>query len=260
MGDRALREPGEITSKHLRDRTLSDLVRLADDEGPAAVETWLDAALVVTAEVLADHDKELSSVPVAVYELSSSGLRYDPYHSRGEAVIIGGPRGSLRGGYQVLASRGAFEQRSLLTVLGKGLLHSYNQELVDEHFENGGDSSPATMDQRIDLYEEVWMLALAVDQGLTQPFGLHLAADVTDRALREAFIDAWVAWNREFTDMQVAVFEAVARTISDRVEAADGSARDRIVHGLAIQEPLVRDGDTSVITHRDPLDGPREPR
>lgn len=69
------------------------------------------------------------------------------------------------------------------------------------------------------------MLSLAVDQGLTQPFGLHLAA-----------------------------------TVTDRIAEADGSPRDWIVNGLAIQEPLVGDADTSVITHRESLPGPREPR
>jgi len=134
-----------------------------------------------------------------------------------------------------------------------------NPLAFDEYFADGGRRRPGAMDGRIELYEGVQMLALAVDQALTQPFGLHLAADVTDRALREAFIDAWIAWNREFTDMQVPVFEAVARTVSDRIEAADGSPRDRVIHGLAIQEPLVRDADTSVITHRDPIGGPGDP-
>lgn len=233
--------PEDVTPEALRAVTLPDLLSAADVSDEAAVTDFLETALVAAAEFLADHGKRLDALPAVEFAPYESGVSYDPYADGGEVLIVGGPRGLHRGGEAVLYTAGDTRKNSLLTVLGKGLLHSYNQRLVEEHFDRGAEAA------EVDIYAPFEMLAPAVDEGITQLFVLYVDGDVTDRGLREAYIDAWAEWFDERTSVDTRLFRAVAYTIADRIEAAEGSDQERFVEGLKIQEPLVRDGDTSVL-------------
>jgi hypothetical protein len=236
----------DITTEYLRRKSHADLLETADQHGDDHVEAFLADALPVVAGFLADHEKEVADLPSVTFDPNISGVNYDPYHREGEMLLFGGPRGILQGGYQFLSHRDYLSKPSLLTILSKGLLHAYNQALVTERFERQGRSA-RLRESPVQLYDEYKMLVPAVDEGITQLFSLYIEGDITDRTLREGYIDEWATWYREGEEMDVALFEAVAHTISDRIEDADGDARDRIVEGLAIQEPLVRDAELSVL-------------
>jgi hypothetical protein len=237
--------PDHVTTVDLRSLTLSDLVAVADAADTAVVETFLGQALGVANEFLALHDRELADPPTAIYDRWSSGVTYDPYHDRGEVLVVGGPRGLLQGGEQVLSDRGSLTQKSLFTVLCKGLVHSHNQHLVDEHFERAGDGRSG--DAGIDLYDRFRMLNPAVDEGIAQMFVLYLSGDVTDREFRQAYIEAWADWYGESSDLDGSLFRAVAYAVGDRIDGTDGDTRERFLHAFDIQRRLVRDGDVSVL-------------
>lgn len=238
--------PEDVTPEALRAVTLPHLLEAADEADEAAVTDFLETALVAAADFLADHGKRLDGLPTVEFAPYESGVSYDPYADGGEVLVVGGPRGLHRGGEAVLYGSGSKDTRknSLLTVLGKGLLHSYNQCLVEEHFDR---PAGATESAEVDIYAPFEMLAPAVDEGITQLFVLYVDGDVTDRGLREAYIDAWAEWFDERTTVETRLFRAVAYTIADRIEAAEGSDQERFVEGLQMQEPLVRDGNTSVL-------------
>lgn len=236
--------PENVTPETLRAVTLPDLVSAGDEADAAAVTDFLETALVATNDFLADHGKRLDVLPAVEFDRYESGVSYDPYAEPGELLVVGGPRGLHRGGEAVLYGSEDARKNSLLTVLGKGLLHSYNQHLVEEHFDR---AARATEDRAVDIYAPFEMLAPAVDEGITQLFVLYVDGDITDRGLREAYIDAWAEWFDERTSVDTGLFRAVAYTVADRIEAAEGSDQERFVEGLEIQEPLVRDGDTSVL-------------
>jgi len=239
----------DVTTEYLRTKSHTDLLESADADGDEYVESFLGDALSVVASFLADHEKPLADLPSVTFDPNVSGVNYDPYHREGEMLVFGGPRGILQGGYQFLSHRDYLSKPSLLTILSKGLLHAYNQALVTERFDRHGPRA-RLRDRSVRLYDEYKMLVPAVDEGITQLFSLYVEGDITDRSLRERYIEEWATWYREGDGMDVALFEAVAYTISDRVEDADGSPRDRIVDGLAIQEPLVRDGELSLLRER----------
>lgn len=236
----------DVTTEYLRGKSHADLLETADEHGDRYVEGILTDALPVVASFLADHGKELADLPAVTFDPNISGVNYDPYHRDGEMLLFGGPRGILQGGYQFLSHRDYLSKPSLLTILSKGLLHAYNQALVTERFDRHGRAARLQASP-VELYDEYKMLVPAVDEGITQLFSLYVEGDITDGTLRKGYIEEWVAWYRESDEMDVELFEAVAETISDRVGAADGSPRDRIVDGLAIQEPLVRDAELSVL-------------
>lgn len=237
----------EITVPYLAERSLTDLLDTADREGEAYVETFLAEAVEVSNAYLTEHGKRLDAVPDVEYDPWQSGVTYDPYHGSGEALIVGGPRGILQGGYQVLKDRGFIDRTSLLNILTKGLIHSYHQQLVDEHFELGRSVGRAEA-AGVTLYDEYRMLVPAVDEGFAQLFSLHVDGDITDGDLREAYIDEWVQWYRDLTDLDVGLFAAVAHTVSERAAGVGGDATATITEGLRIQEPLVRNADVSVIS------------
>lgn len=237
---------GEVTVETLRELTLSDLVAMDDERGTDAVEAFLAEGLLVANDFLDDFGKGLAETPEIVYDPMESGVSYDPYHRQGEVLIIGGPRGLLRGGEQVLGRRGLLDQKALLSIFCKGLLHSYNQRLATEHFERGGRGS-RRRSSTVELYDRFQMLNPAVDEGVTQVFVLYLNGDVTDPDLRNAYVEEWVEWFRRDPEFDVDLFGAVAEVIGNRIDEADGDERERLVHGLAIQEPLIRDGDPSVL-------------
>ncbi|MFB6296305.1 MAG: hypothetical protein ABEH66_05635 [Halobacteriales archaeon] len=241
--------PEEVSVEALRELTLSDLVAMRDEEGIDHVESLLCRGLEAAGEFLADHGKRLTDLPAVVYDPMESGVAYDPYHDQGEVLVIGGPRGLLRGGEQVLGRHGLLDQKALLSILCKGLLHSYNQELSTAHFERGGRAGRSRA-QEIELYDRFQMLDPAIDEGVTQIFVLYLNGDVTDDDLRDTYIEEWVEWYERDPEFDTGLFEAVARTIGDRIDEAEGDERDRLVQGLAIQEPLIRDGDVSVLRGR----------
>lgn len=236
----------DITTDYLRSKSHTDLLESADEHGQQYVEEFLTDGLSVVASFLADHEKSITALPAVTFDPNISGVNYDPYHREGEMLLFGGPRGILQGGYQFLSHRDFLSKPSLLTILSKGLLHAYNQALVGERFERHGRAA-RLRDSPVRLYDEYKMLVPGVDEGITQMFSLYIEGDITDSALREGYIDEWAQWYREGEEMDVDLFEAVAYTISDRIEDADGSPRERIVDGLAIQEPLVRDGELSVL-------------
>lgn len=235
-----------ITPDYLRTRTHADLLETDDRRGTQYVEEFLHDALDVVVSFLADHEKVISEVPTALFDPNMSGVKYDPYHREGEVLLFGGPRGILQGGYRYLSHRDYLTQPSLLTILSKGLLHAYNQSLVTDRFESHGRAARLSDAYPIQLYDEYKMLVPAVDEGITQMFSLYLEADIEDAALRDGYIDAWSRWYDD-TDVDSDLFEAVAYTISDHIEDTDGDAKDRIIAGLKIQEPLIRDGDIGVI-------------
>jgi len=241
--------PSEAVSlETLRELTLSDLVAMRDEQGVDHVESLLAGGLETAGEFLADHGKRLTDLPAVVYDPMESGVTYDPYHDQGEVLVIGGPRGLLRGGEQVLGRRGLLEQKALLSILCKGLLHSYNQELSTAHFERGGPGRSGGPE--VDIYDRFQMLNPAIDEGVTQLFVLYLNGDVTDHELRETYVEEWVEWYRRDPEFDTGLFEAVAHTIGDRIDEAEGDERERLVHGLAIQEPLIRNCDVSVLRER----------
>lgn len=241
---------GEITVDSLSTTTLGDLLDTADREGEAYVEAFLEAALEVAETYLAEHRIRLAARPAVEYDPWQSGVAYDPYHGETEGLVIGGPRGVLQGGYQTLKDHGFIDHTSLLNVLTKGLMHSYHQHLVDEHFDrHAGSRTPADA-AGITLYDEYRMLVPAVDEGFAQLFSLYVDGDVTDADLREAYVDAWAEWYRDLTEMDVGLFRAVAETVSAQAGGADGDAKDAILRGLRIQEPLIRNADVSVISGR----------
>jgi len=239
----------DITTEYLRTRSHADLLESADRDGNQYVERFLSDALSVVASFLADHGKDLSDPPSVTFDPNVSGVNYDPYHREGEMLLFGGPRGILQGGYQFLSHRDYRSKPSLLTILSKGLMHAYNQALVTERFDRHGRAA-RLHDSSVRLYDEYKMLVPGVDEGLTQLFSLYIEGDISDTSLREGYIEEWAQWYREGDVLDVDLFEAVADTVSDRIEATDGDARARIVHGLAIQEPLVRDGELSVLRDR----------
>lgn len=240
----------EITIAYLTERSLTDLLDTADREGEAYVEAFLEDALEVSNAYLSDHGKRLNAVPDVEYDPWQSGVTYDPYHGSVEALIIGGPRGILQGGYQTLKDHGFIDRASLLNVLTKGLIHSYHQQLVDEHFEMNGPGTTAAEATGIELYDEYRMLVPAVDEGFAQMVSLYVDGDITDAELRAEYIEEWVAWYEDLTDLDADLFRAVATTVSDRANDASGEASDVIVEALRIQEPLIRNADVSVISSR----------
>jgi hypothetical protein len=235
--------PDPVTVPALRRFTLSDLVTVADETSEETVEAFLTETISVANEFLALHNRSVTDPPKAIYDPWGSGVTYDPYHAHGEALVIGGPRGLLQGGERVLSERGTLTQKSLFTVLCKGLLHSYNQHLVDDHFERGGTGVGGD----VALYDRFRMLNPAVDEGVTQMFVLYLAGDVTDRDLRQAYIEAWADRYEEMDEIDGALFRAVAYAVGDRIDEVRGDVRARIVHALDLQIPLIRDGDLSVL-------------
>jgi len=241
--------PDDVDTQVLDELTLSDLVSIFDETGTDAVEEFLTEGFEVATEFLRDHGKELSDVPTAVYDPLESGVAYDPYHDRGEALIIGGPRGLLRGGEQVLRDHGLLSQKTLLSILCKGLLHSYNNELATEHFDGTRDIQARTGRGSVELFDTFQMVSPAVDEGITQLFVLYLHGDVTDRDLRDAYIEAWIDWYRR-KEFDTDLFGAVAYAIGDRIDDAEGDRKERLVRGLGIQEPLIRNGDVSVLGER----------
>lgn len=242
----------EITADYLRTKIHADLLETADSQGREAVERFLESALSVARSFLSDHGKRIDDPPGVIFDPGISGVEYDPFHRRGEMLLFGGPRGMLRGGYQYLSHRDYLSSPSLLTILSKGLLHAYNQQLVFEYFDShasrpGGDRSS------VQLYDEHMMLAPGVDEGFAQMLSLYVEGDITDTSLREGYIEEWASWYERRSGFDASLFKTVAYTVSDRVEAASGDARDQLVHGFAVQEPLVRDGQLSVL--RDRLEG-----
>lgn len=244
--------PAEVHREDLDEFTLSDLHTISDGKGEGAVTSFLRESLSVAANYLAEHNKVLSSEPRIVYAPQKRGVSYDPYHERGEVLIIGSPRGSLRGGETVLAARNEIKKKTLLSILCKGLLHAYNQQLVTEHFDRYEDSDTHEDLGSVELYNQYRMLNPAVDEGFAQLFTLYLFGDVTDQGLRDAYIERWADWFQH-ADFDVFLFEAIAYTIGDRVDEATGTEKDRFVYALEVQEPLIRDGDISVLSDRLPI-------
>lgn len=238
--------PDDIDRTTLQELTLSDLIGLSDARGEATVESFLSDGLSVAAAYLADIGKVLDGEPIAVYEPHESGVGYDPYHDRGEALIIGGPRGILRGGEEVLGERDLLTQKSLLSILCKGLMHSYNHQLVTEHFERHSGGAGRASGATIELYDRFRMLNPAVDEGFAQLLTLYMHGDVTNGDLRAAYVERWVEWYRR-SEIDDELFEATARTVGERIDAADGDEQDRFRTGLQVQEPLIRNGDVSLI-------------
>jgi hypothetical protein len=241
--------PEEVSVKTLRELDLSDLVAVSDEQGVDSVESLLAEGFETAREFLSEHGKRLEELPGVVYDPLESGVTYDPYHDQGEVLVAGGPRGLLRGGEQVLGRRGLLEQKGLLSILCKGLLHSYNQQLATEHFERGGGTGHHGTPEA-DIYDRFQMLNPAIDEGVTQLFVLYLNGDVTDADLRNTYIEEWVEWYERDPEFDAGLFEAVARTIGDRIDEAEGDEKERLVHGLAIQEPLIRNCDVSVLEER----------
>lgn len=235
-----------ITPEYLRTKTHADLLEADDQHGTQYVEAFLGDALEVVVSFLSDHEKPVSTVPTALFDPNVSGVKYDPYHRDGEVLLFGGPRGILQGGYRYLSHRDYLTQPALLTILSKGLLHAYNQSLVTERFQSRGRAARLGDAYPIRLYDEYKMLVPAVDEGITQMFSLYLEADIEDTTLRNGYIDAWSRWYQD-TEVDSELFEAVAYTVSDHIGETDGDPRERIIAGLKIQEPLIRDGDIAVI-------------
>jgi len=240
----------DVTVDILRTKTHTDLLETADERGEEYVEEFLVAGLTSVQSFLSDHDKPLPDLPAVTFDATISGVNYDPYHRDGEMLLFGGPRGILRGGYQFLNHRDFLSKPSLLTILSKGLLHAYNQRLVTERFARQGRGARLKTSAAVTLYDDYKMLVPGVDEGFTQMFSLYIEADITDLSLREGYIDAWTEWYRESETVDADLFEAVASTVSGRIENVDGDARDRVIYGLAIQEPLVRDGEISLLRDR----------
>lgn len=236
----------DITTDYLESKAHDDLLETYDDEGKSTVTTFLESALDVVQSFMMQHNKHVIEPPGVIFNPKTSGVRYDPYHRQGERLIFGGPRGILRGGYQYLSHHDYLTSPSLLTILSNGLIHAYDQQLAVEYFDSH-DIRPGRDTPTIRLYDEYEMLAAGADEAFAQMFSLYTEADLTDKSLREGYIDEWAAWHNRRGEIDTNLFTAVAYTISERVEAASGDAKDCIVDGLSVQEPLVRDGQLSVL-------------
>jgi hypothetical protein len=245
----------DLTPGYLLGKDHGDLLETADAAGEAAIDEFLTDAVAVASAYLADHGKDLADPPAATFDPTISGVEYDPYHRDGEVLSFGGPRGILHGGYQYLSHREYLTKPSLLTILSKGLLHAYNQRLARARFDRLGSRARLRETPEVTLYDQFKMLAPAADEGITQLFSFHVEAPLSDRDLREGYIGEWANWYRQRGEMDVELFEAVAYTLSDRIAAADGDDCERIAYALEIQEPLVREGDLSVLSdHLDPIE------
>jgi hypothetical protein len=245
----------DLTPGYLLGKDHGDLLETADEAGHEPVDRFLSEAVEVAREFLGDHGKELEDPPVATFDPTISGVEYDPYHREGEVLSFGGPRGILHGGYQYLSHRDYLNKPSMLTILSKGLLHAYNQRLARARFDRLGSQARLRATPEVTLYDEFKMLAPGADEGITQLFSFHVEAPLTDKDLREGYITEWANWYRQRGEIDADLFEAVALTLSDRIDAADGGDSDRIAFALEIQEPLVQEGDLSVLSaHLDPIE------
>lgn len=235
--------PEKVTLSRLHSLGLRNLVEIGDEDGREAVTDFLEGAVDVVAQFLALHGKEIDPLPTVAYDQFESGVTYDPLHADGERLVCGGPRGLLRGGENTLVSRTGLDRPSLLMILCRGLLVSYDYHLAGGT--RAADVDPTPFD--IELYDRYGLATPAVDYAFTTLFDVYLAGDVTDRSLRESVIGAWTDWCDGTGAVDARTYESVARTVSERIEAADGTPRERLCHGLAVQEPLVREGRTTVL-------------
>lgn len=131
---------GSLSPTTLHARTLADLLRTADRVGRDATGALLDDSLDVAASYLGTLGFDVDADPRIRFDQFLSGVTYDP-HPDGidddttDSLAIGGPRGSVRGGYEVLGEAGYSNRLSVLAVLCKGLVHSHHQHLAEEFFE-----------------------------------------------------------------------------------------------------------------------------
>jgi hypothetical protein len=225
--------PEEITASTLADRYLEDLFAIYEDQDLDAVDELLDAGCRVADEILQEYDRDLEEWPTVQYNPLRNGATYDP---QADVLMIRKPRADPPGGYGLIDDRG----QSVLNVLASGFLASYNQQLVDEYFTEHASAANHIHDHQTKT------LLPGIDAAFSAIFGFAIDADVTDVELREAYLDAWIEYY-ESGDVNVRRFEIVVRTLCKRIDEVDGPGIERMRHALAIQEPLIRDGDLSAV-------------
>jgi hypothetical protein len=226
-----------VTAPTLAECYLEDLHAAYEADGLDPVDDLLDRGAEIAVALLAAHDMSLEDPPTIRYNPLRQGATYDP---GAEVLVIRQPRETSPGGYALLDERG----QSVLNVLATGFVAAYNQQLVDEYFTDNVAAANHIHDQQTKT------LLPGIDTGFTTMFGLHVDGDITDDELREAYIEAWLD-EHDASDVNTRRFELVARTIARRVAAAEGDPQERMTAALAIQRPLIAEGDLSVVSTGD---------
>jgi hypothetical protein len=225
--------PEEITASTLADRYLEDLFAIYEASDLDAVDELLEAGCSVADDILEEYDKDLEEWPTVQYNPLRTGATYDP---TADVLMIRKPRETPPGGYGLIDERG----QSVLNVLASGFLASYNQQLVDEYFEENVSAANHIHDH------ETKTLLPGIDAAFSAIFGYAIDADVTDAEARDAYLEAWMEYY-ESGGVNVRRFEVVTSTLCQRIDEADGPGIERMRHALAIQEPLIRRGDLSAV-------------
>jgi hypothetical protein len=219
----------------LGEQTLVDLAEWAEDGDLDALDDYLAAALeTVRTDALRAIGIELDDPPGVTYNSLRQGTSYDP---RVNELVVRQPRDPPLPGHEHLRH----DRPSLLAVLTTGLLTAANQRLAHQHFERDPIASKHVHDQESETLEP------GIDAGFVAPVAFFL--DATDPSLEawEEFLAARREWYRDTGAVNARRFEAVARTVGDRVLEDDAPPHEALAEGLSIRESLIVDGDRSVI-------------
>jgi ribosomal protein S17E len=224
-----------VSPSELHGLTLVDLRERYERNGMDAVDEFLQSGLTTVAEdVLSRHGMQLDTIPGITYNGLRRGVSYDP---RSDEMVVRGPRDPIPGGYELLDGG----RPSVLSVLASGLIAAYNQRLVDRHFETNVAATTHVHDR------ESKSLLPGIDAGFTQTYVFYIDADLLDAERRRSYVEARAAWYRDTGAANPRRYAAVARTIGARADAADGDVHAAMGAGLEIQDPLVAEGDRSVL-------------
>lgn len=219
----------------LGEQTLVDLAEWAETEDLDAIDAYLvDAIETVRTDALRAIGIELDDPPGVTYNTLREGTSYDP---RVNELVVRQPRDPPIPGHEHLRHG----RPSLLAVLTTGLLTASNQRLAHQHFERDPIASKHVHDQSSETLEP------GIDAGFVAPVGFFLDTTDPDRETWESFLTARRDWYRETGSVNARRFEAVARTVGDQVLEDAAPPHEALDEGLAIREPLIVEGDRSVI-------------
>lgn len=223
------------TADELGERTLVDLQQQYESDGLDTVDGYLRAALTVAHEdACAAIGVSLDELPGVVYNGLRQGGAYNPGT---DELVLRKPRTPTPAGWDLLR----LGRPSLLAILTTGLVSAANQRLVDRYFADNVAATAHIHDR------ETKTLEPGIDAGFAAPITFFLDATDPGPETWDAFLSARSAWYRTDGRINERRFEAIARTVGDRVQASDGPVHAALRDGLSIREPLIARGDRSVI-------------